>query len=308
MTRTPNVAIIGGGIGGIAAALAFHQRGIEAQVYEQSAELKEIGAGLNLSPNAMKALRTLGLENEILDVACPVGQMPVRNYRSGRVIMRQERAGRMAERYGAAFVTIHRADLLDALSHALPEQFVHLGAACTSIETDDNAAVARFADGRKIEADIVIGADGIHSTVRDSLFGQIEPHFWRGMVAVDRIPNADEYAQSTIWWGPHGHVVHYPVRRGELINFVAHIDSDAWTEESWINECDVSELLETYAGWHDNLLRLFETSDKYYKMGIVRSRPARQMDARPGNLAWRFGPPHAALSRARGVHGSLATT
>ena len=121
MTRTPNVAIIGGGIGGIAAALAFHQRGIEAQVYEQSAELKEIGAGLNLSPNAMKALRTLGLENEILDVACPVGQMPVRNYRSGRVIMRQERAGQMAERYGAAFVTIHRADLLDALSHALPE-------------------------------------------------------------------------------------------------------------------------------------------------------------------------------------------
>ena len=138
--------------------------------------------------------------------------------------------------------------------------------------------MARFADGRKIEADIVIGADGIHSTVRDSLFGQIEPHFtgcvcWRGMVAVDRIPNADEYAQSTIWWGPYGHVVHYPVRRGELINFVAHIDSDAWTEESWINECDVSELLETYAGWHDNLLRLFETSDKYYKWALYDRDP-----------------------------------
>jgi salicylate hydroxylase len=125
---------------------------------------------------------------------------------------------------------------------------------------------------------MVIGADGIHSAVRDSLFGHIEPTFtgcicWRGMAPAETVSHLSNAGDMTAWWGPHGHVVHYPVRRGELINFVAHIDSDGWTEESWTYEVDRAELMETYARWNESLLRLIESSDRYYKWALFDRDP-----------------------------------
>lgn len=279
MARTPRVAIIGGGIGGLAACLAMRHRGIEAMVYEQSPRLSDIGAGLNLSPNALKAFRTLGMERKAVEVGYQPEFQVVRSWRSGRIIVRNRRSGAGTERYGAEFITIHRADLLDILAAGLPEDAVRLGASCTGVTTTEDVAAARFADGSEIEADVIVGADGIHSVVRESLFGADAPHFtgcvcWRGLVpreAVAReVMGVDDLSA---WWGPHGHVVHYPVRRGELINFVAHIDSDAWTEESWTHECEQSELMETYARWNDSLLRLFESSERYYKWALFDRDP-----------------------------------
>ncbi len=278
MARTPKVAIVGGGLGGLAACRALHLRGIEAIVYEQTPALTEIGAGLNLSPNALKAFRALGVERETIETGCQVEHQIIRSWRSGRVIARQQRGSGVAKRYGAGFLCMHRADLLDILARTLPETAIRLGAKCTGVETGDDGAVARFADGSEIEADIVVGADGIHSAVRDSLFGPIEPNFtgcicWRGLVPAETVAHV-EYAQDmTAWWGPHGHVVHYPVRRGELINFVAHINSDAWTDASWTYECDRSEVMETYARWNRSLLRLIESSDVYYKWALYDRDP-----------------------------------
>jgi salicylate hydroxylase len=278
MQRGPRVAIIGGGIGGLAAALALRRRGIEAIVYEQSASLGEIGAGLNLSPNAVKALRALGIEEAAIAIGWQTDHQVVRSWRSGRIITRQERIGEFVARFGAALLTIHRADLLDILRRALPEASIRRGAVCTGVAADDAGARARFADGSEIEADLIIGADGIHSTVRTSLFGPDAPRFtgcicWRGLVPVDSLPSGIDTKATTSWWGPHGHVVHYPVRRGELVNFVAHRDSDAWTEESWTHECGRSELIEAYPGWSDNLLRLFESSERYYKWALYDREP-----------------------------------
>jgi salicylate hydroxylase len=286
MTRAPKVAIIGGGLGGLAACLAFHRRGIEAVVHEQTPELGEIGAGLNLSPNALKALRALGVEDEAIAIGCQPPDQVVRSWRSGRVIARQQRGGDVADRFGAIFISIHRADLLDVLGHAVPESRIRLDAQCTGVETRGDVAVARFADGTEIEADIVIGADGIHSAVRDSLFGEVAPTFtgcicWRGLVPAEAVSHTDCGRDMTAWWGPHGHVVHYPVRRGELINFVAHLDSDRWTGESWTHECDRAELMEAYARWNGSLLRLIESSDRYYKWALYDRDPlARWSDGR----------------------------
>ena len=276
--RTPKVIIVGGGLGGTAAALALHRRGIEVEVYEKATELSEIGAGLNVSPNALKALRYLGVEEPAIAVGVQSVEQVIRSFRSGRVIARPKRTGDIEARYGASFLTIHRADLLDVLLAPLPERIIHLGAACTGIENRDGAAVAHFADGRSVEADIVVGADGIHSAVRDSLFGEAAPRFtgcicWRGLVPRDALADPRHAEDMTAWWGPHGHVVHYPVRRGELVNFVAHFDSDGWTEESWTHECDRSELMETYAGWNRNLLSLIEASEKYYKWALYDRDP-----------------------------------
>jgi salicylate hydroxylase len=276
--RAPKIAIIGGGLGGSAAALALHLRGIEAEVYEKAPEIGEIGAGINLSPNALKAFRSLGVEDAAIAIGYQAPDQVVRSYRSGRIIARQQRSGNILERYGAEFLSIHRADLLDIFSGALPQKRVHLNADCIGTETRGDVAAARFADGSEIEADMVIGADGIHSAVRDSLFGHIEPTFtgcicWRGMAPAETVSHLSNAGDMTAWWGPHGHVVHYPVRRGELINFVAHIDSDGWTEESWTYEVDRAELMETYARWNESLLRLIESSDRYYKWALYDRAP-----------------------------------
>src|SRR5581483_6059323 len=123
-----------------------------------------------------------------------------------------------------------------------------LGDRCVADETDARGATARFADGSALEADVVVGADGIHSAVRESLFGPLSPRFtgcicWRGMAPADAVPADIATKQGIMWMGPHGHVVDYRVRRGELVNIVAHFDRDAWTEESWTRECGVEELM-----------------------------------------------------------------
>jgi salicylate hydroxylase len=243
-------------------------------VYEAAPELKEIGAGVALGPNAMKALRSLDLEARVRDIAWESQYGLLRNWRTGRIISRTPRNAR----FGATSCTAHRADLLDALASGVPSEIVALGARCESVETSETGAVARFADGTEVEADVVVGADGIHSKVRASLFGPDAPRFtgkicWRCVVPVDAVQGGLPTTDSTTWLGPHGAVVVYLVRRGELVNVVAHYDNDTWTEESWIRECDRSEVIENYRGWHESLLRLFSTSEKHYKWALYDRDP-----------------------------------
>jgi salicylate hydroxylase len=278
MARTPRVAIIGGGIAGLAAALALHRRGVEVTVYEQAAALSEIGAGVQMTPNAMNALRLLGLEESAMAVAFEPESQILRSWTSGRVIYRTPIRGVFRERFGAPLCSFHRADLLSVLAAPLPDRVIRLDARCVAIEPGEASAAAHFADGSTIEADIVVGADGIHSLVRASLFGADSPRFtgcicWRGLVPVERIPPGLIEPSSLNWMGPHGHVVHYYVRRGEMVNFVAIHDTDQWTEESWIREADRDELMAMYARWNEKLLRLFDCSDRCFKWGLFDREP-----------------------------------
>src|SRR5271169_1467532 len=170
MPRTPRILVVGGGIGGLAAALAFERQRLEVIVCEQSPKLSEIGAGIGLAPNAIKALRALGLEDKINAIGWGSEFAVVRSWKSGRQISRVYQ-GDYRERFGAPSLTVHRADLLGVLAGALRSSDIRLGLRCVGVETRDRGAAARFADGSQIEADIVVGADGIHSQVRESLFG-----------------------------------------------------------------------------------------------------------------------------------------
>jgi len=278
MQRKPRVVIIGGGIGGLTAALALSRRGIETSVYEQASALNDIGAGIQIAPNAVKTYRALGIEAALHAIGFETENQVIRSWRSGRIISKQPRKSVMRMRFGAPYYTVHRADLLDVLGRSLPAGCVHLGAHCIAIAADGRGPVARFADGSEIEADVIVGADGIHSVVRAGLFGAESPRFtgcicWRGLVPIDAVPQGLGISDGTAWWGPHGHIVHYPVRRGELMNFVAHHDSAAWTSESWTTECDKSELLEAYEAWNEALLQLINRSDRYYKWALYDRDP-----------------------------------
>jgi 2-polyprenyl-6-methoxyphenol hydroxylase-like FAD-dependent oxidoreductase len=290
MTR---VAIIGGGIGGLTAANALSRAGSEVAVYEAAAELREIGAGVALHPNAMKVLRAIGVEDGVRAVAGRSPWQVMRNWRTGRVIGKTSRRQQAAS-FGIEGATAHRADLLDVLAGALPAGMVTLGKRCTQVRSDGDVAAARFADGSEIEADVIVGADGIHSAVRACLFGPDDPRFtgkicYRSVVPVAAVRGARPAgdgaqraraegaqwarAEGAQWLGPHGTVVLYPLRGEELINVVCHYDDASYRHESWITECGREEVLERYAGWHESLLRLFAAADTWYKWALYDRDP-----------------------------------
>ena len=274
MTR---VAIIGGGIGGLTAATALSRAGIEVAVYEAAAELREIGAGVALHANAMRVLRAIGVEDGVRKVAGRSEWAVTRNGKTGRVISKTSRK-QQAAAFGLQSATVHRADLLDVLADALPADMVTLGKRCTQVEPDGDTAVARFADGTEIEADVIVGADGIHSAVRTSLFGPDAPRFtgkicYRSVIPTAAVRGARTSADNGQWLGPHGTIVLYPLRGDELINVVCHYDDEDYRHESWITECSREEVLERYADWHESLLRLFAAGDTWYKWALYDRDP-----------------------------------
>jgi salicylate hydroxylase len=277
--RKLRVAIIGGGIGGLTAARALQLRGFEVRVYESSPELKEIGAGVALGPNAMKALRSLDLEDQVRAIGYQSEFQHLRTWK-GRVISTTN-ASVTAQRFGARACTIHRADLLDVLARSVPSEVVTLSARCESVTTSVASAQftgAQFTDGTQIEADIIVGADGIHSAVRESLFGPDAPRFtgkicYRSVIAVADLPQQKIEPYEGLWLGPHGTLVIYGVRRGELINVVAHYDDAAYQHESWIAECDRGEILDRYRRWHGSLREVFETGKTWYKWALYDRDP-----------------------------------
>jgi 2-polyprenyl-6-methoxyphenol hydroxylase-like FAD-dependent oxidoreductase len=274
MTR---VAIIGGGIGGLTAARALCRRGIEVAIYESAPELREIGAGVALGPNAMKVLRSLGLEDDVRAIAGRWDWALTRNGKTGRVISKTGRE-QQASLFGSAGATAHRADLLDVLSNSVPSELVTLGTRCIGVEPDGSVAVARFEDGAEVEADLIVGADGIHSAVRASLFGPDAPRFtgkicYRSVVPVDAVPGGPPPNDNAQWLGPHGTIVLYPVRRDELINVVCHYDDEGYRHESWVSRCEQAEVLERYRGWHESLLRIFSAGEVWYKWALYDRDP-----------------------------------
>jgi salicylate hydroxylase len=276
VTRKLRIAVIGGGIGGLTAARALLRRGLEVHVYESSPELKEIGAGVALGPNAMKALRSLDLEAPVRAIGYQSDYQQLRTWK-GRIISRTDPMI-SARRFGASGCTIHRADLLDVLAQSIPAGIVSLSARCEAVTTGDDGAAARFTDGTQIEADVIVGADGIHSAVRESMFGPDAPQFtgkicYRCVIPVADLPARRLEPYEGLWLGPHGTIVNYGVRRGELINVVAHYEDATYKHESWIAECDREEILDRYRRWHPSLREVFAAGKLWYKWALYDRDP-----------------------------------
>ena len=274
----PRVAIVGAGLGGLSAAIAIARSGCEVTVYEQASSLGEVGAGINLTPNVLLAMRELGLEQGLLERAFRPEHHVFRDFKSGRALFRARVKGLYERHFGAPLCNVHRADLHELLRNALPVGTVRLNARCVAIEQSDASATITFADSTRAEADVVIGADGIRSVVRECLFGADAPRFtgnvaWRFTVPASELPPGLVQPDVTNWMGPGGHVVHYYVRRGELVNVVAVYESGTWTEESWAAPGSREELLQVYRGWNGALQTLFGHAHECFKWGLFDRAP-----------------------------------
>lgn len=278
MPRRAKVGIVGAGLGGLAAAAALSELGFEVAVFERAPELGEIGAGIALSPNVLRAFRYLGLENAVLQEGFRPRQHVFRSWKSGRTLLEASLQGHYEAHFGAATCNIHRADLHRILQKAVPGNIVRLEAEAVRIDQTPDFAVVHFADGTAAEADVIVGADGIRSVVRRNLFGNDTPRFtgnvaWRFTVPTAALPDRFIQPAVTNWLGPGGHVVHYYVRRGELVNVVAIHETDEWTEESWVLRGKRSELTSAYAGWNEHLFRLFDEAGTCFKWGLFDHEP-----------------------------------
>jgi salicylate hydroxylase len=273
-----SIAVIGGGIGGTAAAVTLLQAGFDVQVYEQTRDLREVGAGIMLTPNALRLLRHMGLSEPLDRLAVAPTVVRQRRWQDGRTLLLAP-VGKLVGKSGEhLFCTVHRADMLTMLSDALPAERIHLDHKLTALNDTGPHVELEFESGARAAADIVIGADGIHSAVRKALLGAEAPQFtgcvaYRGMVPADRLPNSDLHVESQFFLGPGSHFVSYPVRSGQLINFVCLIDRDGWTKESWTEPGDPAELRSFYETWHPHVRALVETVTEIFVWGLFDRAP-----------------------------------
>jgi len=249
------IAIIGGGIGGLSAALQLVKAGFDVHVYEQAAAIGEIGAGIQISPNASRLLVRLGLKPAMDKVGVRPLAVHQRRWDDGRTLQRAPLGPEVEAAFGAPYYHFHRGDLAELLGTAVPAERLHVRHKLVDLIQKGERVVARFENGASVEADLLIGADGIHSRMRHLLFGPEEPRFtgcvaWRGLVPGERLKHHNIEVVSHSWMGPEGHVVHYWVASGRLMNVVCVVEHGTWTKESWTDKGEVAEVLERYEGWH----------------------------------------------------------
>jgi salicylate hydroxylase len=276
-----DVLVAGAGLGGLTAALALIQRGHRVRVYEQAAELKEVGAGVQIGSNGTRLLISLGLQEAMERVVCvPVGR-EFRLWSTGQAWPSFDRGVLAMQRFGAPYWMVHRGDfhavLLDAVRKADPDA-VHAGNACVGFEQDARHATIRLSNGDSATGDVLIGADGVHSAIRQQMFGDGRAEFtgimaWRGLVPMERLPEHQRRLFGNAWLGVGGHVVTYPLRRGELLNFVAAIERDDWRVESWTVAGTTEECLRDLAPWHDDVKTIVRNIDTPYKWALLGRQP-----------------------------------
>ena len=263
------IIIVGAGIGGLTAALCFAQRGFDIDIFEKAAGISEIGAGIQLSPNCTRVLHGLGLEPSLRSAAFLPHAVELRGYSRGQIIATSPLGDTVRERFGFPYYHMHRADLIQALLTAAIQQqriAIHTDSTVQQIEQDHSGVRVLVAGGYH-HADLLVGADGIHSTVRAELFGPQPAQFtgnvaWRSLIPIDRLPTGLVRPMSSAWLGPGKHFVHYYVRAGSLVNCVCVVEKAGWQNESWLERGDHAELKKDFSGWHRNVQIVIDAMDR----------------------------------------------
>lgn len=251
------VAVVGGGIGGLTLAIALRRLGVEVEVFEQAPELGEIGAAVALSANGTRLLQRLGVEESLTSATEPT-ELQFRSWDRGELIWSHPvgNDGWYRKRCGGPYYGIHRADLQQALISALGTDVLRLGHRLADVTEGPDSARLGFEGGQTAFAHVVVGADGIHSVLRERVAGGgAEAVFsrdvgFRGLIPVEKLPSLPEPGAIQFWPGPRGHMLHYAIDGGERVNFLAVVDRQEWAESAWKVEAGVEEALAAFEGWH----------------------------------------------------------
>jgi salicylate hydroxylase len=280
MASSCGIAIVGGGLAGLAAANALKTFGMKAEVFETAPALGEIGAAVNTSPQAVKALQAIGLGDKIAAVGTTSPGIYTRNMQTGEFLEMNDRQ-KAAAKYGAPYYTFHRADLLDALASGLDRSAIHLGHRLAGIEERGDRVALAFAEGAEIEAEIVIAADGVRSVIRQALYGDDNPTYtgqmvWRALLNGSDVPeDVLEPTGHIQWVGPGCHLLAYYIRGRKHVNIVTQEDTDKWVEEGWSTRGDPDEMRLSFPNPEPHLAKLLSLVTECSKWGLF-TRPLTQ--------------------------------
>ena len=268
------VVVVGGGIGGLFAANALIAHGIRVSVYEQAPALGEIGAGVFLTPNSVRQLHRVRLGQAVERWGARVGPDSRYFRHDGEPIAPVQVTD--SSGWNATF-GMHRADLVEFLAGALPSEVVRTGYRCTGFEQDRDKARLSFANGAAVEADLVIGADGIHSELRPHVFPPSRPVFsgsvaYRGVVSHELVPHWPTNAWL-MWLGRGKHFLTFPVRAGKLVNYVGFVPADEEMKESWSAPGDPAVLRREFEGWDPRIGEVLEQVDKTFRWALYDREP-----------------------------------
>ncbi len=272
------IAIVGAGLGGCAVASLLQQQGYTPEIYEQTPQITPLGAGIHLSPNVTRVLDRIG----ILDALVAVGSRPrewlSRDWDTGKVTLDYTLGDVAEEKFGSPYLTVHRGDLAVELVGAVDQQRLHLDKKLVGMEKGAGGTTLSFQDGTTAEADIVIGADGVHSKVREILAGPEEPIYTghvahRAMIPMDRY-NGHIFDDDTKWWHPESHIVVYYIKADRsYIYFVTGVPEPDWPREEWVYDGDPNELRGHFDGYHDEVQLLLSQVDKVLNWAILERKP-----------------------------------
>ncbi|NND35760.1 MAG: NAD(P)-binding protein [Gammaproteobacteria bacterium] len=293
--------IIGGGIGGLTAALALQRSGFCVSVYEQAAAIGEIGAGVTITPNACHVLNHL-LGEDLVERICHVpASGAIKHFETGATLIDTRRGDLPKRKYGAHYCQVHRADLHDALAAAVIEtdaNALHVDSRFTELQESDAAIEARFANGATASGDILIGCDGIRSAVRRCLWGADEPRFtgyiaWRGLVPTASLDPEFQVPDSAAFAGRGRTFTRYKVRQGTLYNFVAFARRDEWQAESWSERADISEVLNEFRDFAPEVQSILHATppQQCFKWGLFERSPLERWTAGRATLLGDAGHP-----------------
>jgi salicylate hydroxylase len=276
------VAIVGAGIGGLSLALALRERGVRADVFEQAAELTEIGAAIALSANATREYARLGLVDELAAASTTPTELVYRHWQDGtRIAAHPVRNGNAyVDRFGAPYFGIHRADLQKTLSTAFGVENLHLGCRLVDIVRTPDSVVLKFANGRVEDADVVVGADGVRSTVRRWITGSDDAVYsgtsaFRGLVPTENLPSLPDPHAIQFWMGPDGHLLHYAIGgHGEIVNFFAVVETPRiWLQDSTVAEVHEDVPVASFRGWHPAVTEMIGAAASPIRWALFTVRP-----------------------------------
>jgi salicylate hydroxylase/6-hydroxynicotinate 3-monooxygenase len=279
VTPTPlSVAIVGAGLGGLTAASTLRAAGLRVQVYEQASRFTRLGAGIQMMPNSMKVLRRIGIEDRVRATSFEPYSHLNRQWNTGEVMRELPMPESL---FNAPYLCMHRGDLHEALVSVLPTEIIHRGRKLVGLDERGGRVTLRFEDGGRAAADAVIGADGVHSIVRDIIVGADAPIHkgriaYRGVFPAALMGGKDVGPSRTKWWGVDRHIVIYYTRRDRSeIYFVTSVPEAAeWlTRESWSATGDVVELRKAYEGFHPDVRAVLEACPDCHKWAILEREP-----------------------------------
>lgn len=279
-----HVLIAGGGIGGLAAAAALLQRGIDVDVYEQASELKEVGAGIQISPNGNKVLDALGVFQRLKELSCDPQRKEFRLWNTGRPWPMFSLGKTVVEKYGYPYLTVYRPDLHGALAdrvRSLKPDAIHLDSGVAGLAQDTGGVDLLLRNGQRIRGDALVGADGVRSVVRNTLWGPTDPQFsgmvaWRGLIPMEALPERLRASVGSTWIGPGGHVVTYPLHRSKIMNLVATIEGKTWTHPTGSAPGTTEECLRDFDGWHEDVRTMIRLAPSLLKWALARRDPIPQ--------------------------------